>query len=219
MASPSITFYLLPNSSSLFPHILLRHCNIPFTPKVLHHPSKLQTDLDGVSSKQQVPVLVIDGNAITENPAIAHAINQLSPHHHLFGLSPTEFIKVCEWLNFISGPLHAQAWGPYIRPWRFTTDTSAEAQAAVKEAAKRSLLDRFATLEANLHPEGPWALGKHFTAVDVYTFPFFRLPTARRMEVDMAGEYPRWSRIVQALMGMDAVKKTLAFEEGSVSKV
>lgn len=214
-----MTLYLIPGSSSLFPHLLLRHCNIPFTPRILHHPSQLQTDLVGISDKQQVPVLVIDDNVITENPAIAHAINQLAPDKHLFGRNSTEFLRVCEWLNFISGPLHAQAWGPFIRPWRFTTDTSADAQAAVKAAAKHNLLERFTMLEARLHPQGPWALGEHLTAVDVYTFPFFRLPNARGMGLDMAGAYPKWNRIVEALMATDFVKDTLSFEAANVDKV
>lgn len=216
MASPSVALHLIPGSSSLFPHILLRYCNIPFTPHFFRA-SDLQ-NLKATNDKQQVPVLLVDGNNITENPAIAHAINQLAPEKHLFGRTPLEFVRVCEWLNFISGPLHAQAWGPYIRPRRFTTDASAEAQAAVKAAAERNLLDRFAMLESRLHPDGPWALGEHFTAVDAYSFPFFRL-AAQRMGLDMAGTYPRWNRLVQGLMAMEAVSDTLACEEASSSKM
>ncbi|KAK4547475.1 hypothetical protein LTR36_001131 [Oleoguttula mirabilis] len=224
MATPAVTLYLLPGASSLFPHILLRYCHIPFTPHVIHHPSNLATDLADISAKHQVPVLVLDGGndnntrtVVTENPAIAHAINQLAPQCHLFGRTRTDFLKVCEWLNFISGPLHAQAWGPYIRPERFTTATTPEALTGVKAAAEQRLHERFAMLEKGLHADGPWALGEHFTAVDAYVFPFFRLPTARGMmgRGDMEGCYPRWGRVVRGVEGMEAVRETLAFEEAS----
>lgn len=210
VAGRKITLYFAPGASSAFPHFLLYHCNIPFTPQAvgLKEPSALAS----VNDKLQVPVLAIDGNNVTENPAIAHAINQLAPDQHLFGRSPTEFIKVCEWLNWISASLHAQAWSPFIRPFRFTTDQSLEGQAAVRDGAVKNLRERFARLEKTLDVEGPWALGEQLTAVDPYLLCFFRIGRDV-MKADMKGDYPKWNRIVTQLLDLDATKKLLEDED------
>lgn len=210
MASRKITLYFVPGASSVFPHFLLYHCNIPFTPQ--HVVLKDPTNLVAVNEKIQVPVLAIDGENITENPAIAHAINQLAPEKQLFGRTPIEFIRVCEWLNWISASLHAQAWSPYIRPWRFTTNESAEGQAAVKAGAEKNVRERFARLEKMLDGKGPWALGENFTAVDPYLLCFFRLG-GLVMKADMKADYPKWSRIVSQLMETEAAKKVVEDEE------
>ena len=213
MATPSVKLYVMPGSSAVFPHILLQYCGIPFTAQV-PRPEELST----VSDKQQVPVLVLDEKSvITENPAIAHAINQLAPDKKVFGSTPIEFVRVCEWLAWIAGPLHAQAWAPFVRPFRFTTDDAVQAHAAVKESARRKCLDRYATLESRLHPVGPWALGEHFTAVDAYLFPFYRFAKSS-MELDLKTTYPRWTRIVEGLLELEPVRETLKYEQEAGQK-
>ena len=211
MSDRTLTLYLAPGSSSLFPHILLYYCDIPFTPHIVRFSDP--SDLIKVNDKQQVPTLVVDGQTITENPAIAHFINQIAPERLLFGHGILEFTKVCEWLNWISASLHAQAWSPYKRPGRFTRDTSAEAQAAIKESAEDQVLKRFKMLEAKLDVSGPWALGEHLTAVDVYIVPFFRFGRDA-LGVDMAASYPKWSKIVGKVLGMDVAKRALNDEQG-----
>ena len=205
MTTQNIKLYLIPGSSSLFPHILLRYCGIPFQPQVVRI-AELHK-LESINAKQQVPVLVLDGNTITENPAIAHAISNLAPAAHLFGRTPLQFVRVCEWLNWISGPLHAQAWASYIRPWRFTTNVSDEARAAVKAAAEQKVLDRFKDLNLRLHAVGPWAMGDHFTAVDAYIYPFYCL-ARDKMGLDMQ-QYSKWSKCYDRILETKALKEVL----------
>ncbi|KAK4498582.1 hypothetical protein PRZ48_011240 [Zasmidium cellare] len=202
------TFYFFPGSSSIFPHFLLYHCNIPFTPQAVdfNDPSSLTS----VNAKGQVPVLVLGDITITENPAIVHAINLLAPDKHIFGHDPLEFIKVCEWLNWISASLHAQAWSHFKRPFRFTTDQSEAGQAPVLAKATQNVLERFARLERTLDEKGPWALGEKFTAVDVSLLPFFRLGKDV-MKTDME-VYPKWGKIVGKLLEMEAAKQAMSDE-------
>lgn len=54
-------------------------------------------------------------------------------------------------MNWISASFHAQAWSPYLRPWRFTSDP--EGEAAVKAKADEKLCERFEMIEEWL-PEG-----------------------------------------------------------------
>ncbi|KAF2174253.1 hypothetical protein M409DRAFT_16517 [Zasmidium cellare ATCC 36951] len=210
--SGKIGLYFFPGSSSIFPHFLLYHCNIPFTPQAVRFQEP--SSLISVNNKAQVPVLVIGDNVVTENPAIAHAINILAPEKHLFGHGPAEFIKVCEWMNWISASLHAQAWSPYKRPFRFTTDQSAEGQAALLAKSEQNVLEQFSRLEKTLDDKGPWALGETFTAVDVFLLPFFRLGRdvmKTNMEV-----YPKWTQIVSRLLEMKAAKQALGDEEAAM---
>lgn len=226
MSARSVTLYIFPGASSLFPHILFHYAGIPFTP-CLAVPT--DPDMLAMNPKAQVPVLVLDGFVLTENPAIAHAVNQLASDKQIMGRNDREFLRACEWLNWISATLHAQAWGPYVlqkeqsetfadtltesysyvRPWRFTTDKAGEA--AVQAACKQMLLERFDMLESKLDADGPWALGEHFTAVDAFVYYWFR-STKGRMGIDMA-KYPRWTRVSGRVEGMEAVKNALAVEE------
>ena len=185
-------------------------------------------DLIAMNPKKQVPVLWLDGQAFTENPAIAHAINQLAPDKKIMGRNNVEFLRVCEWLNWISATFQAQAWGPYVyahpsqfgirtyyfnryvRPWRFTTDKSGEA--AVKAAGEQKIIERFGTLESMLNAAGPWALGDHFTAVDAFLFHWYRAAKSR-MGSEVVDKYPRWTKIYSQSSEMSAVKKALDVEQ------
>lgn len=216
MSAPQLKLYMVPGSSSMFPHILLRYCELEFVPIIVSI-ADIQNGTY-VNTKQQVPVLVADDTGpITENPAIALAISHLAPDKKVLGKTPMEQVRVCEWLAWIAGPLHAQAWAAYVRPSRFTTATTAEAAAAVKEAAQRKCEERYATLETNLHPTGPWALGQDFSAVDAYLLPFYRF-ASNIMKLDLIEKYPRWTRVVDNLLELDCVKEALRFEKEISSK-
>lgn len=211
MAIPSLKLYLLTGSSAVFPHILLRHCGLRFEPVIVKI-ADLQSD-SYINTKRQVPALLMDDkDLITENPAIAFAINQLAPDKKIFGVTPLENVRVHEWLAWIAGPLHAQSWSTWMRPFRFTTDKSEEALAAVKESGRLRCIERYSTLEGNLHATGPWALGQNFTAVDAYLLVFYRL-AANRLGLDMRQMYPRWTRVIDNLLELEGTKEALRYEE------
>ena len=229
MSTQSPILYIYPGASSLFPHILFQYAGIPFTPQ-LTHPT--DADLIAINPKLQVPVLVLDGQiVVTENPAIAHAVNQLAPDKQIFGRNDVEFLRVCEWMNWIATSLQAQAWQPYVlmhlcqsetiayyltafnryvRPWRFTNDKSGEA--AVKAASEQKLGERFSMLESMLNETGPWALGDHFTAADAFLFHWYRSAKSR-LGPEVVAKYPRWTRVYSQASELEAVKKALEIEE------
>lgn len=205
MANQNITLYMLPGTCAVVPHILLHQARLEFDLSPVSRDS-LATDFSSTNPKHQVPVLDIDGELITENPAIAQAINQIAPEAKLFGETPLQFIRVCEWLNYFSASIHAQAWGPYQRPQRFTDDK--EAEAGISAVSKRKLLDRLALIESRL-PEDGWILGtKEMTAADAYLLPFYEWVTGR-MKYDVDSEFPKWARLVQRLKGLESVSRTL----------
>ena len=206
MANNHIELHFHPRACSIVPHILLNEAGISFIPHVVQLES-MTADFATKNPKKQVPVLVVDDNVITENPAVIHAINQLAPRQQFMGRNPIEFIRVCEWLNFCSASVHAQAWGPFLRPWRYTTDPSSEAQAAVKAKSAVNLREQFDSVESQLR-DGVWAVGDSFTAADAYLLCFFRWATWHNL-ADMGSTYPKWAKLMQRVNRMESVKDVL----------
>lgn len=209
MEDHKITLYLRPGSSSIFPHILLNELGIDFEAKGVTY-STITDDAEfaRVNQKHQVPVLTIDGETVTENPAIAQAIQSLRPEHKILGQNTQEFIKVCEWLNWLSASFHAQAFSPYLRPWRFTT--SEDGEAAVKAKAREKVMERFGMVEGWLR-ENCWAVGQGFTAVDAYLLPFFMWGSKEFGQETK--RFVKYGQLVEKVRARESVTRALRREE------
>jgi glutathione S-transferase len=207
MALPKVTLYMSPGSCALAPEILLHHAGIPF--KAIGVPLKdIGTHLSSTNPKAQVPVLILNDETITEVPAIAQAINQLNPEAHIFGRTPMQFVRVCELLNFLSASVHAQSWGPFARPWRFTDEPAAEA--GVKRQAEAKVREKLALLEAKL-PEKGFAVGEDFTAADAYMVPISNW-ARDRAGFDIDADYPKWSSLVKRARELPGIQAALQEE-------
>ncbi|KAK3055299.1 hypothetical protein LTR09_003852 [Extremus antarcticus] len=147
MAQPSLTLYMAPGACSIIPQILLQQAGLSYKTIGVSVKSQGQ-QFSSENPKGQVPVLIWNDEVVTELPAIAHTINHLAPEAKILGGSPLVFIRVCEWMSFLSGSIHAQAWGPYIRPFRFTDEPAVEA--GVRRKAEQLLRERAALLEEKL---------------------------------------------------------------------
>ena len=211
MSTPDITLYMLPGTCAIVPHILLNQAGLKFKLEPVPRASITST-FSSTNPKQQVPVLVINEDIITENPAIAQAINQLAPSANLFGTTPLQFIRVCEWLNYLSAAIHAQAWGPYARPQRYTNDSAAEE--GIREDIRDNLINKIKMIESKLSVEG-WVLGtEQMTAADAYLLPFFQWAIRKdrigmEMETEMEKKFPKWAALVGRLQGLESVRRTL----------
>lgn len=96
MSTPELTLYLRPGWSSLFPHILLHEQQLSF--KTIGVTDRTVTEDPSYAAKnpkKQIPVLFVNGRPVTENPAIAHAIQSLNPENKLMGRSSEDFVRVC----------------------------------------------------------------------------------------------------------------------------
>lgn len=208
MATSNVTLFMYPGTCAIVPHILLAYVGIPFDIEPVRS-TAMTSEFATINPKKQVPVLVFDGNTLTENPAIIHAINHLAPEKQITGKDTMQFLRVCEWMNWLSGSLHAQVWGAYARPWRWTGDPSAEA--GIREKCKGRVIERLDMIESKL-PDSGWSLGENFTAVDAYLFPFFRWGKGR-MGLDMESKYPKWAKLVAKVEELKAVKAVVEKED------
>ncbi|KAF7852603.1 hypothetical protein EAF04_010934 [Stromatinia cepivora] len=70
----------------------------------------------------RVLVLSLGDEIIMEIPTIATAISSLAPESHLLGPTKMETIRVYEWMNWLSGTLHAHAFVGLLRLERMSDD-------------------------------------------------------------------------------------------------
>jgi glutathione S-transferase len=210
---PTHKLYYIPGACSQAVHITLREVGAEYTlsaEKV--GTADFSSELLALNPKKKIPVLIIDNTTVlTEVPAIMTYLSQLAPEKHLLGATPMETVRAYEWMNWLSGTLHAQGWGLFLRPQRFLEDEAlGTAREALKAKGRHIIRDCYATIESRLRDGQVHAVGEAFTAVDAYLFVFFGW--GRRAEMDMATEYPKYAALVEAVREREAVKEVLAAE-------
>lgn len=208
MAMTDIKLWYSPGACSLAPHVLLHEIAASF--EAIETPvstgATLTDAFSRINPKQRVPVLALDGDIITELPAIAAAISSLSPEHHLMGRTPLDRVRAVEWMNWLSGTLHGQGFGCLWRPGRFTDD--AQAFDGIREKGRNTISGCFDMIEQKL--QQPYAVGGAFTAVDPFLLVFHRWGSAIGME--MATRYPRYSAFALTISERTSVKSALIAE-------
>jgi len=97
----------------LAPHVLLHELGLRYTAceTLVRTGATQSAEFARINPKKRVPVLSLDGEIITEVPAIATAIAGLAPERHLMGRTALEQARVYEWMNWLSGTLHGQGFG------------------------------------------------------------------------------------------------------------
>lgn len=202
----SIVLYYSPGACSLASHVLLKEIGVKFDPVKVELKDSLPESFRKINPKMRVPVLSIDKNIITETPAIFTAISQLAPERHLLGRSNIEVVRSYEWLNWLSGTLHGQAFGGLLRPHRYADDPAL--YDAIKAKGWKNVEECFEKIESEL--SGLHAVGDVFTAVDVFLYIFYRW--ANFIQAEMAYRYPKYTRLVVELAKLPSIQETLETE-------
>ena len=124
------------------------------------------------------------------------------------GNSDLETVRVYEWMNWISGTLHGQAFGGLLRPQRFSDDE--RAFEGIKEKGRKSVEECFEKVEGDLQLGGGFAVGGSFSAVDAYLYVFWRWGVG--MGIRMGERFPRFGRLVGEVVKRGAVGRALEAE-------
>ncbi|KAJ0423312.1 glutathione S-transferase [Aspergillus carlsbadensis] len=207
---PDIKFFFAPNACSLAPHILLHEAGLPYEPLQSNYAGveiQFPPEYKAMNPKMRVPVIVVDGEVITELPAVCTIISQLAPARNFMGKTPLETVRVYEWMNYLSGTVHSQGFGHMFRPWRWTTDEDPKAHEQIKERARESVVESFAYIEGKL--QGVHAVGEGLTAVDVFLYPLYRWATKSGIDLSV---YPKYAALIAELEKRDAVQAVLRKE-------
>lgn len=158
----TLKLYMHPGACSLSPHIVCRELGLPVELVEVDratHRTEDGEDYLCVNGNGYVPALVLaDGRALTEGPAIVQYLADLRPEA---GLLPppgsVERAQVQSWLNFITAELHK----PMVMLMLPAYAPARDAVAALVDKRLDWLAGQIA---------GPHLTGERFTVADAYLF-------------------------------------------------
>jgi glutathione S-transferase len=204
----NLKLFIAPGTCSLATHIALRELDIDFELVVLNLSQGFPEWYRLINPKLRVPVLEFeDGSILTELPAIMTAISKRKPERNFMGKTDPEQCRVYEWLNWLSGSVHVQGYGPFLRPQRYADDPVHHD--ALKEKAKQTLMGCFDTIEEKLN--GVHAVGDNFTSVDVFLLPLYRWGNSF-LALPMKTSYPKYTALVENVVRMGSARDALSAE-------
>ena len=156
--------YIKPGACSMASHIILAEIGGDYAVEMVdtaNGETASGANFRDINPKGKVPVLEVEGEVLTEGPAILQFLGDRVAN---LGLAPTAGTmaraRVNEVLNFTGTELHI-AFGPLFNP------ASTDAQ---KEAARQAVAGKLDWLEAKLSDGRAHLTGEAFTIADAYAF-------------------------------------------------
>lgn len=201
-------FFYYPGSCSLASRIILEECGASYdSVKVnLREGQQRASEFLELNPKGKVPALLLDdGTAVTENPAIMMHLADAHPAAGLFA-SPgeRERARSTEWLLWCASTIHP-AFSPIFSPARHIDGE--EAQKALVAKARELVAKHLELFNQQLTGR-PYVLGDRFSIADAYTPVFWHW--SKKLGIP-AREAHRNS--VQKIISRPAAQRALAAEE------
>lgn len=207
----SLALHFAPNTCATAPFILLHEAGATFDVVAvnLQKGAHMTPAFEQLNRKHRVPVLVVDGEPVTENVAILLWIAQQFPAAGLLpeatAADPLAQVKAISFLAWCASAIHP-AITPNARPQRFCDLPGSED--SVRRCAQKLLAEHFGNAEAMLG-DRPWFFADRFTAADAYFF--WCLRRAMQLGFD-ASAVPGCVAHQQRVMARPAVQRVLAHE-------
>jgi glutathione S-transferase len=206
--SPKLHLYMTPGSVAFASHIALQESGLEFTITDLEAQRGFPPEHLHINPKGRVPILELDGERITETPAILTTISALVPEKKLLGSTVLEQARAHEWMAWLCGTLHGQAFGCVFRPSRFV-GAEEGVYDVVKAQGRKTARESYEYIDQKLEGK-EHAVGDAFTLVDVYLFVLYRWGNLTKF--GMRENYPNYTRLAEGVLKREAVKKTLEVE-------
>jgi glutathione S-transferase len=215
---PDITLYRANGSCSLVAHVLLRELGIPFKAVPMTYNFKercISGSEDGRITREEYlkihpqgycPALTVDGDNITENPAILSYIASLAPERGLAGKEGLDRARVIQWLAFLSGTMHGYAYGMFFAPQRFTDDKARFD--AIQQKGRDKVVEINALIEKMLGGR-EFPVGDAETLADYNLYLFYRWGVERGFDMS---PYKSFERIARRVEKKESVKETVKVE-------
>jgi glutathione S-transferase len=202
-----LTLYFAPMTCALVPFVTLTEAGADFDVQAVntrnggnHTPEFLR-----LNPKHKVPVLVIDGEPLTENVALQIWINRQFPKAKLLPADPKEEIKAISLMAFCASGIHPHL-TPNARPQNYCDLPGSEE--SVKRVANKMLFEDLGLIEN-------WLAGRewffsHFTACDAYFFWCFKRAVSFKLDLAaFAHCHAHFGRMKQR----PSVQKVMAYEK------
>jgi len=176
----NLKLYYAPGACSFVPHALLELSGAAFEPALvkLHKGEQNSDEYKAINPRGQVPVLVRDGQVVTQIVAIVLTLESLFPQAGFLPTEPQARAQALTTLMWMNNTVHPTFTHVFM-PQKFTDD--AQAQAAIKQhavASFRGLLGELQGLVQAAQGRGQrWLSGDACGALDVYALTLTRWGT------------------------------------------
>jgi glutathione S-transferase len=202
-----INLYYAPTTCALAPFITLTEAGADFevTAINMRKGQNKTAEYLRLNPKHKVPVLVVDGEVLTENVAMHVWINRTFPTAGLLPSDPWQEVKAISMLAWCSSGIH-----PYLsrinNPAK-VCDVDGTGD-SIREHAAEVVYECFAIAEELL--SGRDYFFETFTAPDAHFFWCYRRATQFELAL---GDYPNCQAHFERMQTRPSVQKLLAFEK------
>jgi glutathione S-transferase len=202
-----ILLYYAPITCSLVPYITLTEANARFDVRALNFRKEQQRSADylQLNPKHKVPLLVVDGQPLSENVAIQIWIARTFPQARLLPADPWQELKAISLLAWCSSGIH-----PYLSrinsPPR-VCDVPGSAD-SVRKLAAEQLFENYKIADDLL--AGRDYFFDHFTAADAHFFWCFR--RGGQFDLDLSA-FANCTAHFERMQRRASVQKLLSYEK------
>jgi glutathione S-transferase len=209
-----IQLHYYPSTAAMVPHIVLEELGVPYERVLVDRtvgahkaPGYLRLNPNGL-----IPVLTDGDLVLYETAAI---VLHLCDTHPQAGLAPPvgshERAHFYKWLMWLTNTLQATLIA-YFYPERWVREGDADAAGQVKAQAQHKVGLLLQQLDAELaRRDGPWMLGKDYSALDAYVFTMCRW--TRNFSHGKARDRAQLGPYLQRMLARPAVQRVLAAEQ------
>jgi glutathione S-transferase len=205
-----LELYYTPVACSMVPYINLTEAQVEFDviPLNFAKGQHVSPEFLRVNRKHRVPVLMIDGEPLTENVAINLWIARTFPQAKLLPKDPKQEFKAISLMAWCASGIHP-ALTPNALPKRFCETPDSEE--SVKQCAQKLLEEHFGIADQLLAGRD-WFFD-HYTAPDAYFFwTFLRAIRFEPKYLDLS-KFPNCHAHLKRMQQRPSVQKLLAFEK------
>ncbi|MGH7090078.1 MAG: glutathione S-transferase family protein [Stellaceae bacterium] len=202
-----LALYYAPITCALVPYVTLTEAGAKFEPRPVNlgNRQNFSPDYLRLNPKHKVPVLMIDGEPLTENVAIQIWIAHNFPKAKLLPADRMQELKAISILAWCASGIH-----PFLtrinNPARVADAPGADD--GVRRLAQEQLFENYRIADAMLASREFFF--DHFTAADAHFFWCFRRGTQFRLPL---GEFPNATAHFERMQQRPSVQKVLAFEK------
>jgi len=202
-----LTLYFAPMTCALVPFVTLTEAGADFEVEAINtrKGGNRTPEFLKLNPKHKVPVLVIDGEPLTENVALQIWINRRFPKAKLLPAEPNEEIKAISLMAFCASGIHPKL-TPNARPENYCDLPGSEE--SVKRVANKLLFEDLELID-NLLAGREWFF-PHFTACDAYFFWCFK--RAISFNLDISG-FRNCVAHHERMCQRPSVQKVIAYEK------
>jgi glutathione S-transferase len=206
----TLQLYYTPVACSMVPYINLTEARADFEVMPLNFSKgeHMSPEYLRLNPKHRVPVLMIDGEPLTENVAINLWIARTFPQAKLLPIDPKQEIKAISLMAWCASGIHP-ALTPNALPKRFCD--APDSEESVKQCAQKLLAEHFGIADSLL--AGREWFFDHYTAPDAYFFwTFLRALRFDVKYLDLS-KFQNCQAHLNRMKQRASVQKLLAFEK------